>query len=142
MLHATISPSDPVRGISFPLYQASFLHTTKACFKGWLKRLLEPCKSCRDFKVLNPEAIFAPPNASLAQLVEHLPCKQRVAGSIPVGGSGFICIFAPAKTILDMAQTFFFTTCWRNSMSFAGRVMSEEPTRHHIERLSSRAERD
>ena len=36
-------------------------------------------------------------NASLAQLVEHLPCKQRVAGSIPVGGSSFICIFAPVK---------------------------------------------
>ena len=36
-------------------------------------------------------------SASLAQLVEHLPCKQRVAGSIPVGGSSFICIFAPAK---------------------------------------------
>ena len=36
-------------------------------------------------------------DASLAQLVEHLPCKQRVAGSIPVGGSSFICIFAPAK---------------------------------------------
>ena len=79
--------------------------------------------------------------ASLAQLVEHLPCKQRVAGSIPVGGSSFICIFAPAKTILDMAQTFFFTTCWRNSMSFAGRVMSEKPNRHHIERISSRPER-
>ena len=80
-------------------------------------------------------------DASLAQLVEHLPCKQRVAGSIPVGGSSFICIFAPAKTILDMAQTFFFTTCWRNSMSFAGRVMSEKPNRHHIERISSRPER-
>lgn len=80
-------------------------------------------------------------DASLAQLVEHLPCKQRVAGSIPVGGSSFICIFAPAKTILDMAQTFFFTTCWRNSMSFAGCVMSEKRNRHHIERISSRPER-
>lgn len=27
------------------------------------------------------------PNAGLAQLVEHLPCKQDVAGSIPVVGS-------------------------------------------------------
>ena len=80
-------------------------------------------------------------DASLAQLVEHLPCKQRVAGSIPVGGSSFICIFAPAKTILDMAQTFFFTTCRRNSMSFAGCVMSEKQNRHHIERISSRTER-
>ena len=80
-------------------------------------------------------------DASLAQLVEHLPCKQRVAGSIPVGGSSFICIFAPAKTILDMAQTFFSTTCWRSSSSFAGCVMSEKPNRHHKERISFRAER-
>ena len=36
-------------------------------------------------------------NASLAQLVEYLLCKQRVAGSIPVGGSNNITIFAPAK---------------------------------------------
>ena len=35
--------------------------------------------------------------ASLAQLAEHLFCKQKVAGSIPVGGSTLICIFAPAK---------------------------------------------
>ena len=39
--------------------------------------------------------------AFLAQLVEHLSCKQRVTGSIPVGGSsleriilvGFVLVF-------------------------------------------------
>ena len=36
-------------------------------------------------------------NASLAQLVEHLFCKQTVAGSIPVGGSRKSCKFAPEK---------------------------------------------
>ena len=79
--------------------------------------------------------------ASLAQLAEHLFCKQKVAGSIPVGGSALICIFAPAKPFLDMAQTFFFTTCRRGYSSLAGRVMSEKPNRHHIERISFRAER-
>ena len=36
-------------------------------------------------------------DASLAQLAEHLFCKQTVAGSIPVGGSENSCIFAPAN---------------------------------------------
>lgn len=38
-------------------------------------------------------------SASLAQPVEHLLCKQRVAGSIPVGGSKIIINFAPAKPL-------------------------------------------
>jgi hypothetical protein len=42
---------------------------------------------------------------------------------------------------LDMAQTFFFTTCRRGSSSLAGCVMSEKTNRHHKERISFRAER-
>ena len=75
-------------------------------------------------------------NASLAQLAERLPCKQQVAGSIPVGGSEKSCKFAPAKPLLDMAQTFIFTTCWRSSSIFAGCAVSGNSNRHH-ERFSN-----
>lgn len=32
--------------------------------------------------------------AGVAQLVEHLTCNERVAGSIPVAGSSFFYYFA------------------------------------------------
>lgn len=75
-------------------------------------------------------------SASLAQPVEHLFCKQKVAGSIPIGGSNNITIFAPAKYAMDMARIFSTKTCWQRPMGFAGCAMSENENRHQ-QRISS-----
>ena len=49
---------------------------------------------------------------------------------IPLRAQKLFVYLHPQKPLLDMAQTFIISTCWRRSQGFVGCAMSENENRH------------